>query len=364
MSKSSSVTFSSNHREFFTTLNKRVNEYFKTNKIDRHANGEMVVKTLFMFSLYFLPYGLIVGEVVTGTLGLLLLVLVMSIGAAGIGLSVMHDANHGAYSKVPWVNAAIGYSLNLIGASSFNWKMQHNVMHHTFTNIHEEDEDISPRGVLRMTPHSRWKRIHQYQFIYAWFLYGLMTIVWVLFKDFVRIIRYDKNGLAKKFKANITVEWVILIGSKLFYIGYMIVIPLLFTSLVWWQVLVGILLMHYVTGFILAIIFQPAHVIEGTEFPLPDENNQMEYNWAVHQLFTTTNFGHKSRLFSWYVGGLNFQIEHHLFPNICHVHYRKISSIVQETAKEFNLPYKSFQTFAGALLGHVRLLKQLGAKPV
>jgi linoleoyl-CoA desaturase len=363
MSKAHSLKFSTNHREFFTTLNKRVNDYFKTNKIDRHANGEMILKTIIMFSLYFIPYGLIVGGVVTGTIEMLLLVVVMALGIAGIGLSVMHDANHGAYSGIPWVNKAIGYSLNLVGANAFNWRMQHNVMHHTFTNVHGEDEDISPRGVLRMTPHSEWKKMHKYQHIYAWFLYGLMTIVWVLVKDFVRLIRYNKNGLVKKHNANIAVEWIILIGSKLFYIGYIFVVPVLFTPLLWWQVLIGILLMHYIAGFILAIIFQPAHVIEGTEFPLPDENDTLEHNWAVHQLFTTTNFGQKSKLFSWYVGGLNFQIEHHLFPNICHVHYRRIASIVQNTAKEFELPYKSFRTFRGALLGHVRLLKKLGVKP-
>ncbi|MCK5471157.1 MAG: acyl-CoA desaturase, partial [Cyclobacteriaceae bacterium] len=236
--------------------------------------------------------------------------------------------------------------------------------HHTFTNIHEEDEDISPRGVLRLSPHSSWKKIHKYQFIYAWFLYGLMTIVWVILKDFMRIVKYHKNGLAKKHKANIRSEWIILIATKLVYIGYIFIVPLMFTSMLWWQILIGIILMHYIAGFILAIVFQPAHVIEGTEYPLPDEKNMLENNWAVHQLHTTTNFGNKSRWFSWYVGGLNYQIEHHLFPNICHVHYRKISAIVKSTAIEFGLPYKSARTFVGALFSHLRLLRQLGMKPV
>jgi linoleoyl-CoA desaturase len=241
--------------------------------------------------------------------------------------------------------------------------MQHNVLHHTYTNVHEEDEDISPRGALRMTPHSEWKKIHKYQFMYAWVLYGLLTIVWLLFKDFTRLYRYQTNGLAKSHKANIAKEWLIMAGTKLFYIGYIFVIPVVFTSLGWWQVLIGIAAMHYLAGFILAIIFQPAHVIEGTEFPLPDENKTLENSWAIHQLLTTTNFGNNSRWFSWYVGGLNFQIEHHLFPNICHVHYRKISGIVQSTALEFGLPYKSSRTFFEALAGHARLLKQLGNRP-
>jgi linoleoyl-CoA desaturase len=323
----------------------------------------MIIKTIFMFSLYFVPYALIIGEVVTGIMGLMVLLVMMGIGAAGIGLSVMHDANHGAYSKISWFNGLIGYSLNLIGANAFNWKVQHNVLHHSFTNVHEEDEDISPRGLLRMTPHTKWKRIHKYQFIYAWFLYGLMTIVWVFIKDFVRIVRYHKNGLVQKQRTTITREWSILIGSKLIYFAYIFVLPVLVTSLLWWQVLIGILFMHYITGFMLAIIFQPAHVTESAEFPLPDEEHRLENNWAVHQLLTTTNFGNNSRWFSWFVGGLNFQIEHHLFPNICHVHYRKIAGIVQSTAKEFDLPYNSSPSFIDALYGHLKLLKQLGVKP-
>lgn len=360
MENSRRLTFANNHRDFVSTLNKRVNEYFKNNNISKQANIEMYIKTVFMFAIYFVPYLLVITGLVSGTLPLLMVVVVMGLGLAGIGLSVMHDANHGAYSGKAWVNDLLGYSLNLIGANAFNWKIQHNVLHHSFTNVHDHDEDISPRGVLRLSPSTPWKRVHRYQFVYAWFLYGLMTIVWLFFKDFVRIVRYQQSGLAKKQKANITNEWLILIGSKAVYVGYILVIPLLVTSLVWWQVLVGVLLMHYIAGFILAIIFQPAHVVDGTEYPEPDESYTLQNNWAVHQLLTTTNFGNSSRWFSWYVGGLNFQIEHHLFPHVCHVHYRKISEIVKSTAQEFGLPYKTFNTFIEALGGHTRLLRQLG----
>ena len=238
----------------------------------------------------------------------------------------------------------MGYSLNVMGAGAFNWKVQHNVLHHTYTNIHDVDEDISPRGILRMTPHSEWKSIHKFQHIYAWFIYGLMTLVWVVVKDFARLTRYHKDGMVKKQKADIRMEWVILIATKLIYIGYILVIPMMVLSIAWWQWLIGFVAMHYVAGFILAIIFQPAHVIDGTEFPMPDENGKMDNSWAIHQLHTTTNFANNSTFFSWYVGGLNFQVEHHLFPNVCHVHYKKISTIVKATTKEFGLPYKSERT--------------------
>jgi linoleoyl-CoA desaturase len=363
MATSKPITFATNSGAFTTTLNKRVNDYFKTHQLSRHANSEMVIKTIVMFALYIVPYVLIVTNTVTGLPWLIALVLIMGLGLAGIGLSVMHDANHGAYSGKPWVNTVIGYSLNFVGANAFNWKIQHNLLHHTYTNIHDEDEDISPRGVLRLSPHSKWHRMHQYQFLYAWFLYGLMTLVWMITKDFVRITRYQKKGLIKFCKANLTREWAILLGTKAFYFTYIFLIPLLVTPLLWWQIALGFVIMHFLTGSILAVIFQPAHVIEGTEFPQTDENSKLETNWTIHQLLTTTNFGNKSRWFSWYVGGLNFQIEHHLFPHICHVHYRKIAGIVISTTKEFGLPYKSFSTFLGALASHANLLRQLGRRP-
>ena len=364
MEKEKTPAFANTHRDFVVALNKRVNDYFKTNNISRHGNLEMYIKTVCMFAIYFTPYVLILTGVISGAAALFAAVLVMGLGLAGIGLSVMHDANHGAYSGKAWVNSVMGYSLNLVGANAFNWKIQHNVLHHSFTNVHEHDEDISPRGVLRLSPATPWKQAHRYQFVYAWFLYGLMTIAWLGYKDFARIARYQKSGMVRKQKANAAREWLILLFTKAVYIGYIFVLPLVLTSLAWWQIALGVILMHYVAGFVLAIIFQPAHVVEGTEYPEPDESNTLETNWAVHQLRTTTNFGNRSRWFSWYVGGLNFQIEHHLFPQICHVHYRHISSIVRSTAHEFGLPYKSFNTFMGALGGHTRLLRELGKRPV
>lgn len=363
MNRSKSLRFSKDRQDFFVTLNKRVNEYFKTNNISRHANAEMIVKTVFMFALYFVPFVLMLTGVVSGTWPMVAMCVLMGAGTAGIGLSIMHDANHGAYSGKPWVNNLIGYSLNVVGGNAFNWKIQHNVLHHTYTNVYDADEDISPRGVLRMSPYSEWKAMHRFQHVYAWFIYGLMTFVWVLFKDVIRLISYHKDGLIKKQNANVTQEIVILVVTKLIYLGYIFTLPMVILDLSFWTVFAGFCIMHYVAGFILAVIFQPAHVIEGTEYFEPDMEGNLENNWAIHQLHTTTNFANKSRLFSWYVGGLNFQVEHHLFPNICHVHYRKIAPIVESTAKEFGVPYKSAETFLDALVGHGRLLRDLGKKP-
>jgi linoleoyl-CoA desaturase len=359
----SSIQFAKASPEFFATLSQRVNAYFKSNNLERTANAEMVFKTIFMFSLYFVPYLVLISGQATGIIAQLGLWAIMGFGLAGIGLSIMHDANHGSYSKKQWINNLLGFSLNVIGGHAMNWKVQHNVLHHTYTNIHDVDEDISPRGILRLGPESTWRPIHRYQQFYAWFFYGLMTFVWVFVKDFVRIIKYQKDGLLKKQKTTYAKEWAVLLATKVLYVSYTIVVPMVLLDISFGQVFLGFFLMHYIGGFILAIIFQPAHVIEGTEYPVPDEKGNLENNWAIHQLHTTTNFGRKHRLFSWYVGGLNYQVEHHLFPNVCHVHYREVSKIVEQTAKDFNLPYKSKDTFWKALKAHTRHLRELGEKP-
>ena len=355
--------FSKSNPEFFATLSQRVNSYFKQNQIEKTANSEMIFKTVFMFSLYLIPYFVMISGVTTNPFLLTLFWAIMGFGVAGIGLSIMHDANHGSYSKKAWVNNLLGYSLNLVGGHATNWKVQHNVLHHTYTNVHDVDEDISPRGVLRLAPESQWKSIHRFQHLYAWFLYGLMTLVWIFTKDVFRIMKYHQTGLLKKQKTSLLKEVLIMVATKVVYFTYVIVVPMQVLNLSFWPVFGGFLLMHYIAGFILAIIFQPAHVVEGTEYPVADENLNLENNWAIHQLHTTTNFGHKHKLFSWYVGGLNYQVEHHLFPNICHVHYRKLSEIVEQTAKEFGLPYKTKETFWDAIKAHARQLKMLGKKP-
>ncbi len=363
MSINLNLKFANKQQDFFVTLNQRVNNYFKTNKIERTANSEMVIKTIFMFSLYLVPYFLLIFGVTTNVWMMLGLCAIMGFGMAGIGLSIMHDANHGSYSSKQWVNDLLGRSLNLVGGHAINWKVQHNVLHHTYTNVHDVDEDISPRGIIRMGPESTWKPIHKFQHYYAWFFYGLMTLVWVIVKDFARLVKYQREGLIKKQRASATKEWMVMIATKAVYFTYILVIPMLVLPITIGQLLIGFLVMHYISGFILAIIFQPAHVVEGTEYPAPDMNGNLENNWAIHQLHTTTNFGHKQKLFSWYVGGLNYQVEHHLFPTICHVHYRDLAKIVEETTKEFGLPYKSKETFLDAVVAHAKQLKLLSEKP-
>lgn len=355
-----SIRFNNANRSFYLTAKKRIDEYFKENNLSRYGNSQMVIKSIFMFTLYFTPFILLILNVVDGFWAQAILWSIAGLGMSGIGLSIMHDANHGAYARNAKLNALMCRSMNFVGGYSLNWQLQHNTLHHTYTNIHEHDEDIAPPGFLRFEPHAELKKIHRFQFLYAWFFYGMMTMMWATTKDFMQLVRYNKMGLLAIKKTTFKKELYLLILNKIFYLSYSLGLPILLIHQPWYLVVVGWLIMHFVCGLILALIFQPAHVVDLTEFPLPDATGNMQDDWAAHQLKTTTNFANKSWAFSWFVGGLNFQVEHHLFPNICHIHYKKLAPIIKQTALEFNLPYHSKKTFVGAVAAHAKLLYVLG----
>lgn len=360
MSRASVKFNSQDQPEFFKELRQRVNLYFKEKNISRHANLNMKLKTLFMIGLYFTPYLLMMFGVVTGFWPLMIMWVLMGLGMCGIGLSIMHDANHGAYSKNKFVNNALGYLVNFLGAYHVNWKIQHNVLHHSFTNVDGHDEDIAKEGIMRFSPNQPRKDFFKFQIIYAPFLYGMMTIYWLISKDFQQIVRYHKNDLLKGQGLSYSRCMAEVVFNKLWYVVLFLVLPILILNIAWWQTLIGFFTMQFICGLILALIFQPAHVINETSFYVPDEHGSVENNWAVHQLMTTSNFANNSRIFSWFIGGLNFQIEHHLFPNICHVHYRHISKIVKATAEEYGVPYYHHKTFLKAVESHFSLLHGLG----
>lgn len=353
------VTPDRDKNAFFVTLKKRVDAYFKENNISKHANGAMVFKTVCMLALFFVPYAVIMSNTGNVWIAMLMFVL-MGFGTAGIGFSVMHDSVHGAYSANPVINRILGNSMNVIGGSMFTWKIQHNVLHHTYTNISHHDDDIAPRYALRFSPHDDWHKIHRFQHIYALPLYGLMTLSWVALKDFTQLMDYKAKGLVAQIKGNYTWEMVVMAFTKAFYFFYIVALPMIFTDLTWWQILIGLVVMHYIAGFIMATVFQLAHVVEEAEFPLPNDEGVVENAWAIHQMETTADFAQKSKLVSWFVGGLNFQVEHHLFPNICHIHYPAIAKIARETAAEFGVAYNAQKTVLSAVRSHLRMLYRLG----
>jgi linoleoyl-CoA desaturase len=347
---------------FFATLRSRVDQYFKTNQISKYYNKGMVAKTVILLSAYILPFIALLFIPMPNWL-FFALWLLMGFAIAGIGMGVMHDANHGSYSKSGKANFWLGHTLNLLGASVFNWKLQHNMMHHTYTNVIELDHDIEDKVILRFSPHTEVKWFHRFQFIYAFFLYGILTLNWTFYKDFDQFRAYIKQGVNRAGKKKNRQQFVKLLISKIAYVFIFLVAPIWLLGMPAGSWILGFVIMHFFAGLILSVVFQLAHTVEHTTHPRPDEHGNIENSWAIHQMNTTVNFSRNSKIISWYVGGLNFQVEHHLFPNICHVHYPAIAPIVKQTAEEFGIPYLENKTFLSAVGSHIRLLKALGKKP-
>ncbi|MGS2762779.1 fatty acid desaturase family protein [Sinomicrobium sp. M5D2P9] len=356
--------FSTNQpSDFSKTLRRRVNAYFKTRNISKHANKSMVGKTVCMLFAFVAPLVLINTGIVHSAPLLFTLYIISGLGMAGIGMGIMHDAIHGSYSRNRKVNKYLGYTMNLIGANATVWKIQHNVLHHTYTNVLQADDDINVPFFLRFSPHARKHRVQKFQHIYVWFFYSISTLMWITVKDFIRIHRYKKMGFLDK-KNEYKRELLKLIGWKLLYYSYALVLPLFIVPLSPWIIILAFVSMHMVTGLCISSVFQVAHIMPVTKFPIANSKGIVENDWFLHQLATTSDFSPRSRFFSWLIGGLNYQVEHHLLPNICHIHYRKISHIVRQTAHEYGLPYHTKKTFAAAIADHMRMLRQLGKTEV
>ncbi len=347
-----------NEKDFSETLKKRVNDYFKLNNISQKGNFWMYFKAFILLMTYISSFLIVVFFPIGAVVGILMAIL-MGIGEAGIGMSVMHDAAHGAFSKKKWVNYFFASTMFILGSNVFNWKIQHNLLHHTYTNIYGFDKDISTKAAIRLCVHAPIKKYNRFQFVYAFLLYGLMTVS-KLFSDVGQLLEFNRSGITKEQKVNGTKEIVVLVLSKLLYFAVLIVFPILYSSFSWWQVLIGFLVMHFTAGIIMSVIFQMAHVVEGAEQPLPDKDGMIHHEWLVHQLSTTSDFAPNNFILNWYVGGLNFQVEHHLFSSICHIHYKNIAPIVKKTAIEFGIKYNVKPTFRVALKSHIKRLKELG----
>ena len=348
------VKFNGNGSAFYTDLKNRVESYFKEQNIDSHGNLKIYLKSAF-YILSFIACYIILVFFTPSTLLSILICIVFGLLTAGIGFNVMHDGGHGSYSSKKAVNRIAALSLNFLGGSSFLWNIKHNMIHHTFTNIDGHDDDILNEPFLRLATTQKRRFYHRFQYIYWVFIYGLMYFGWVFILD---VLKYFRKGIAAK--TNIRFDAMTHIGfwlTKALYIGIFIILPLQFVH--WYAFLIGFGIWVYTTGLVTSVVFQLAHAVEETNFIEP-ENGVMENDWAVHQVLTTANFGSRSKILSFFTGGLNQQVEHHLFPRISHIHYPKLSPIVKETCKEHGLVYLEQPTFFHALWSHMRYLYRLG----
>ncbi|MCU0353549.1 MAG: acyl-CoA desaturase [Cytophagales bacterium] len=353
------VTFSRKNSTFFRTLQTSVDQYFDENNLSKNGDWRLYAKTLVLVpsalvlyvALLTVPFSFWPGVFLSSLLGFVL---------ASIGFNVMHDACHGSYSSRRWVNDLLGLSLNALGGNAFIWKFKHNIVHHTYTNVDGVDDDIAKSPLMRQCSSQKWVPAHRYQHWYVFLVYAISSFAWVFLMDFNKYFKQAVHNtpLQKMDRKEHLMFW----ASKVLYVVFYIALPVWFVG--WGAWAVGFTFMHIAMGLTLAVVFQLAHVVEHTEFEFAGtEPVTLENEWAVHQIKTTANFARGNRILSWFVGGLNYQVEHHLFPRISHVHYPAISRIVKATCQEHGLPYHEFPTMTAALASHVRMMRELGKKP-
>jgi linoleoyl-CoA desaturase len=291
------------------------------------------------------PWGLVGGCVSLG------------LAMAGIGFSVQHDANHGGYSERRLINRLLAWTLDVLGGSSYVWNWKHNIFHHSHPNVAGLDEDIDIQPLCRIAPAQRLRAAHRFQHLYIWLLYGLLPVKWHFIDDFKNMLtgRIGRQKMPRPTGRALAG----ILGGKLLFFGWAFAVPALFHPL--WQVALAYALTSLVLGLMLSTVFQLAHCVEEAEFPeVPEGSSTFPHDWAAHQVEATVDFARGNPLVSWYLGGLNFQVEHHLFPRVCHLHYPALSRIVEETCREHGVRYRSQESVGAALRSHVRWLKQMG----
>ena len=355
------ITFDNRNNLFYHGLKAAVDGYFQQNNIKKTGDWRLYSKTIILVASAVLLYSSLI-FLQLSTVPALLLSALLGYTLACIGFSVMHDANHGSYCTKQWINDVLGLSMNAMGASAFFWKQKHNIIHHSYTNVDGLDDDIAKSPVIRQCESQRWVPAHKVQHLYLFPIYALSTIFWVFIMDFTKYFtrRIYTTAAWKMTAKNHIIFW----ATKILYITFYMVIPAMLWGFGPW--LLGYFVLNAALGLTLSIVFQLAHVVENTAFEnvALDETKHLETAWAEHELKTTSNFAMGNKIISWFVGGLNYQIEHHLFPKVSHVHYPAISKIVMEKCKEFNLPYNKYDTMTAALVSHYRVMKSLGKAPV
>ena len=343
-------------RAFQVELRRRIDEYFRIPGRRRRDCWQMYVKTAIVVPCFAVSYGLLVFVVQTWLTAVLLAVLV-GLSAAEIGFNVQHDAGHRAYSNRRRVNELMAMTLDLIGGSSYLWRWKHAIFHHQYVNIVGHDTDVNLGILARLAPHQQRLWFHRWQHLYLWPLYSLLALKWQLLDDFRRFIvgRIDDHSVPRPRRRNLA----IFVGGKAIFFTLAFGIPLLWHPLL--VVLFYYMIAALVLGTTLSVVFQAAHCVEPAEFPnLLAGSTHIETPWAIHQTEATVDFARRSCVVAWLIGGLNFQIEHHLFPTISHINYPLIADLVEETCRDFGVRYIEFPSFRAALASHVRWLRRMG----
>lgn len=343
------------HGPFFRDLNLGLDGYFASVRRPRTATPAMWLKTAIILGWLAASWAVLVFAASTWWQAGLAAVS-LGFAMAGIGFNVQHDGGHGATSPNKGWNRAMALTLDVLGGSSYLWHWKHNIQHHSNPNVAGLDVDIDIEPFVRLSPEQAWRPWHRFQPLYTWVLYGLLAVKWHFVDDFKDVIT-GRIG-TRSFPRPKGWDLVGFVVGKAFFFTWAFVVPMAFHP--WWQVLLGYLVASAVLSLSLALTFQAAHCVEGAAFPKADERRE----WAVHQAITAVDFAPRHPLWTWYLGGLNYQLEHHLFPRVCHVHYAGLAPIVQAVCEQHGVPYRVTPTFGAALASHARFLARLGRRPV
>ncbi len=348
------VTFPAMQKEdFLNKLKKRVEAHFKERGIAKSGDFRLWIKTALIFALFLFSYGMILSNAFSGW-ALLGWYTLLGFAMGLTGFNFCHDVVHGAYFASPKWNRIFSYVFDLNGESSYVWRVSHNYRHHTYTNIPGQDDDINKAILLRLSPTDKIYPFHRFQHIYAIPLYAFTTLNWVLYSDYKWFFEeWKKNGIPRK-------EIVLFFLFKALNLTAFLLFPLYWLSAPAWQVILGFIFMHFSGGSTISLVFQLAHLVEGLEFPRENEEGKITRPWAEHELRTTSDFATDSRFWAFWLGGLNYQVEHHLFPYVSHIHYPDLCPILKRTAEEFNIPYHSKPTLSAAIYSHLITLRELG----
>ncbi|MGB8698068.1 MAG: acyl-CoA desaturase [Thermosynechococcaceae cyanobacterium] len=342
--------------DFQVELRRRVDEFFQHTGRRQRDCPQMYAKTAILLSCFASLYWLLVFVVQTGWQAILLAML-LGLAMAAIGFNIQHDGSHQAYSDRAWINKLMAMTLDLIGGSSYNWHWKHIVFHHTYVNITGYDTDLDIDGFGRLTPHQPWFPSHRWQHLYLWPMYGLMPIRWHFYDDFHAVFTGRIGG--HRYPRPKGWELVIFWAGKAIFLLLAFGIPLQVHSL--WKVLGCYGVTVFVLGLVLSVVFQLAHAVEEANFLVPcPETGRIDKAWTVHQIETTVNFSRRNPVITWLLGGLNLQVEHHLFPKICHVNYPALSYVVEETCREFGVTYLQHRSLWAGITSHFRWLHRMG----
>lgn len=327
--------------------------YFAHQGIEKTGNAQLFRKAVIVLALFIASYALMFW--LPSPINWLAWV-AHGVATALVGFNVMHDGAHESFSKSRLLNRLAALTFNVVGSNRHYWAQKHNRNHHSFTNMDNVDEDIDAFGLIRMSPHQTHRWFHRFQHFYVWFLYPFTSFFWFFVLDFKALAtqKIGQRNFSKRFER---AEYIEFWASKALYLLLYIGLPLMF--LTGKQVLWGFIALHAVLGFLFAIVFQMAHMMDKAEFPEVGGNGEMQDEWAIHQLRTTVNFAPKSRFLTWALGGLNYQTEHHLFPRISHVHYPALHEALKPTLAELKIPVRVYPTLKSALLGHYYHLRNL-----